>query len=86
DVPTVPGGLLGADYEADNGFFKIKKIYTGENWNPELRSPLSGAGIDVKEGDYLLEVDGKPLTTSMNLYSLFEGTANRQIKIRVNGK
>ena len=86
DVVSIPVGLLGADYQADNGFFKIKKIYTGENWNPDLRSPLSGPGIDVKEGDYLLEVDGKPLTTAMNLYSLFEGTANRQIKIRVNNK
>jgi tricorn protease len=86
DVPNVPGGLLGADYETENGFFKIKKIYNGENWNPDLRSPLSGPGIDVKEGEYLLEVDGRPLTASMNIYSLFEGTANRQVKIRVNSK
>ncbi len=86
DVPTVPGGLLGADYQIDNGYFKIKKIYTGENWNPELRSPLSGPGINVKVGDYLLEVNGQKLDASMNLYSLFEGTANRQIKIRINSK
>ena len=86
DVASVPGGLLGADYAIENGFFKIIKIYTGENWNPDLISPLSGAGIDVKEGDYLLEVDGKPLTAAMNMYSLFEGTANRQVKIRVNSK
>lgn len=86
DVPNVPIGLLGADYSIDNGYFRIKKIYTGENWNPELRAPLSGPGIDVKEGNYLVEVDGKPLTASMNLYSLFEATANRQVKIRVNSK
>ncbi|MEI6264017.1 MAG: PDZ domain-containing protein [Sphingobacteriia bacterium] len=86
DVPTIAGGLLGADYEIDNGYFKIRKIYTGENWNPDLQSPLSGPGINVKEGDYLLEVDGRPLTGAMNLYSLFEGTANKQIKIRVNSK
>ncbi len=86
DVPIVPVGLLGADYEAADGFFKIKKIFTGENWNPDLRSPLSGPGMDVKEGDYLVEVEGRPLTSSANLYSLFEGTANRQIKIRVNNK
>lgn len=86
NVPSVPVGLLGADYTADNGFFKITKIYTGENWNPELRSPLSGPGINVKEGDYLLEVEGRPLTTEMNLYSLFEQTANRQVHIKVNNK
>jgi tricorn protease len=86
EITNIPVGLLGADYEKDNGFFKIKKIYTGENWNPDLRSPLSGPGVNVREGEYLLEVDGRPLTAAMNIYSLFEGTANRQIKIRVNSK
>jgi tricorn protease len=85
-VPSIPVGLLGADYVVENGFFKIKKIYTGENWNPELKSPLSGPGIKVKEGDYLLEVEGKKLDASMNLFSLFEGTANKQIKIKVNSQ
>lgn len=86
NVPSIPGGLLGADYKVVNGYFVISKIYNGENWNPELRSPLSGPGINVQEGDYLLEVNGKALTADMNLYSLFEGTANRQVKIRVNNK
>jgi tricorn protease len=86
NVPNIPVGLLGADYMMDNGFVKIKKIYTGENWNPDLRSPLSGPGINVKEGEYLVEVEGKPLTADMNIFSLFEGTANRQIKIKVNNK
>lgn len=85
-VPSIPVGLLGADYIVENGFFKIKKIYTGENWNPELKSPLSGPGIKVKEGDYLLEVEGKKLDASMNLFSLFEGTANKQFKIKVNSQ
>src|SRR5262245_51165655 len=30
---TVPGGLLGADYEIANGRYRIKRIYTGESWN-----------------------------------------------------
>lgn len=86
EITTIPVGLLGADFAVDNGFYKITKIYTGENWNPELRSPLSGPGIDVKEGEYLVEVEGHPLTAPVNLYSLFEGTANRQIKIKINSK
>ncbi len=86
DVPNVPGGLLGADYALVNGFYQIKKIYTGENWNPELRSPLSGPGMEVKEGDYLLEVDGKPVTGNQNIYRFFEGTANRQVTIKVNAE
>lgn len=86
EVPFIPVGLLGADYVADKGFYKITRIYTGENWNPDLRSPLSGPGVNIKEGEYLIEVDGRAITAGINLYSLFEGTANRQIKIRVNSR
>ena len=87
DVPTddpVSVGLLGADFTIENGHYRIKKIYTGENWNPDLRAPLSAPGIQVSEGDYLLEVNGRPLAPPTNPYSLFEGTANRQTLIRVN--
>jgi tricorn protease len=80
----VPVGLLGADFTIENGHYRISRIYTGENWNPELRSPLSAPGIQVTEGDYLLEVNGRPLAPPTNLYSLFEGTAGRQTLIRVN--
>jgi tricorn protease len=87
DVPTedpVSVGLLGADYAVENGRYRIKKIYTGENWNPDLRAPLSAPGIQVSEGDYLLEVNGQALVPPANVYSLFEGTAGRQTLIRVN--
>lgn len=87
DVPAedpVSVGLLGVDYAVENGHYRIKRIYSGENWNPELRAPLSAPGIQVSEGDYLVEVNGRPLTSSTNIYSLFEGTANRQTLIKVN--
>ena len=57
-VDRVPVGLLGADFEIDNNHYRIKKIYNGENWNANLKSPLSGPGIDVREGAYLLAVNG----------------------------
>jgi tricorn protease len=87
DVPSedpVAVGLLGADFSIENGRYRIKRIYTGENWNPDLRAPLSAPGIQVAEGDYVLEVNGRPLAPPTNVYSLFEGTANRQTLIRVN--
>jgi tricorn protease len=87
DVPgedPVSVGLLGADFALENGHYRIKRIYTGENWNPDLRAPLSSPGIQVAEGDYLLDVNGRPLTASTNLYSMFEGTANRQTSIRIS--
>ena len=80
----VPVGMLGADYAVENGRYRIKKIYGGENWNPELQAPLSGPGIQVSEGDYLLEVNGRPLTPPASVYQLFEGTAGKQTLLRVN--
>jgi tricorn protease len=87
DIPgedPVTVGLLGADFGIENGHYRIKRIYTGENWNPDLRAPLSSPGIQISEGDYLLEVNGRALTPPTNLYSLFEGTAGRQTLIRVS--
>jgi tricorn protease len=83
DVPDVDVGLLGADYEISNGRYRIARIYSGENWNPGLRAPLSGPGIDVNEGDYILEVNGVEVRAPESIYRHFENTANQQTAIRV---
>jgi len=85
DVPRVATGLLGCDLEpASNGFYKIAKIYTGERWNPDLEAPLALPGMDVKEGDYLISVNGHSIADQPSPYSLFEQTAGREITIQVN--
>ena len=83
DTDSRPGGLLGADYVVDNGRYRFKKVYGGLNWNPELRSPLTEPGVDVKAGEYLLAVEGKELKYPENLYSRFERTAGRFTEITV---
>ncbi len=76
-------GLLGADYTVDHDRYKFAHIYNGENWNPALHAPLTQPGVNVKEGEYLLAVNGRELHASDNLYSFFEGTAGKQIVLRV---
>jgi tricorn protease len=76
--------LLGADYEIVNGFYRFKKIYNGESWNPDVKAPLRGPGLNVKAGDYILAVNGRPFTGSENIYSLFDQTAGKQTLITVN--
>jgi tricorn protease len=86
DVPQpkrVKGGLLGADYKVENGRYRFRRIFNGENWNPELRAPLTQPGVDVKVGDYLLEVSGREVRPPIDVYSYFENTAGTQIKIKV---
>src|ERR1044072_2017352 len=86
DVPDpkrVPGGLLGADYTIENGRYRFAKVFDGENWNPQLRAPLTQPGVNVQAGEYLLAVNGRNLTASENIHSFFQNTANKQIVIRV---
>jgi len=86
DMPQpkqVSGGLLGADYKIENGRYRFARIYNGENWNPELRAPLTQPGVDVKVGEYLLEVDGRDVRAPADVSSYFENTAGKQVKIKV---
>ena len=76
-------GLLGADYSVDHDRYKFAHIYNGENWNPALHAPLTQPGVNVKEGEYLLAVNGRDLHAGDNIYSFFEGTAGKQVVLRV---
>ena len=88
DLRPVNVGLLGVDFELDqsSGIYRIKKIYAGENWDPELRSPLTEPGINGKEGDYLLAVNGRSLRAPQNPYELFVNTSNDVVTLTVNAK
>jgi tricorn protease len=76
-------GLLGADYTIENGHWRFANVYSGENWNPDLRAPLTQPGVDVRAGDYLFAVNGRPVTTDREVYAFFEETAGKQTTIRV---
>ena len=87
DVPKAPEvkvGLLGADYKIENGRFRFARIFNGENWNPDLRAPLTQPGVDVKSGDYLIQVNGVDVKATAEVYRFFENTAGKQIRIRVS--
>ncbi len=88
DMPSGPNvnvGMLGADYEISEGRYRIAKIYNGESWNPEAKSPLSVPGLNVKEGDYILAVNGVPLTATTSIHELMQNQAGRQVTLKVNG-
>jgi tricorn protease len=86
DLPHTNVGLLGADFEADNGMYRFKKIYSGENWHAELRSPLTEPGVNVKEGDYLIAINGRPLRVPQNPFEMLVNTANETVSLTVNSK
>jgi tricorn protease len=83
EVKHVPTGLLGADYNIENGRYRFARVYNGENWNPQLKAPLTQPGINVVAGEYLLAVNGQELRSSDNIYSLFENTSGKSVVLKV---
>ena len=83
EVKRVPAGLLGADCRVENGRYRITRVYNGENWNPQLKAPLTQPGINVAAGDYLIAVNGREVTGRDNIYSFFENTAGKQVLLKV---
>jgi len=77
-------GLLGADYTIAGNRYQIKKIYGGLNWNPDLRSPLTEPGLNIKQGAYILAVNGNDVTADKNLFSFFENTNDKIVELTIS--
>ncbi len=80
----VPTGLLGADYEVVGNNVRVKKILKGQNFDESTRAPLTEPGVDVNEGDYILAVNGKPVSASVNVNSLLVGQVGKSVVLTVN--
>ncbi len=86
NTDRVDNGLLGAEIVADAGVFRIANIFPGENWHEAFRSPLTEPGVKVREGEYILAVDGVPTRGVDNFYRLLENRADRVVTLLVNAK
>jgi tricorn protease len=83
EVKQVNVGLLGADYAIEHDRYRFVKVYFGENWNPDLRAPLTEPGVNVRPGEYLLAVDGREVHGSDEIYSFFIDRAGKAIQLKV---
>jgi tricorn protease len=89
EVPPRPKvALPGAVFELDKGAgrYRIARIYKGQNEEEIYRSPLTEVGVDIKEGDYVLAIDGEDLTVRENPYRLLRHKADRPVRLTVNSK
>ena len=88
ELQRIKLGLLGAELSRDpaSQAYRIDRILPGENWDKETRSPLTEIGVNVKAGDYILAVNGTPVSSCANIYDALIGTADKQVILRVNSK
>ncbi len=77
-------GYLGIDWKQSNGAYQVGRIIRGAAWDAEVKSPLEEVGVNVKVGDYILEVNGLPLSTSESPYAAFQGMAGETVELTVN--
>jgi tricorn protease len=80
-VKRLNGGLLGAEIAPVEGSFRIMKIFAGENWSEDYRSPLAEPGVNASEGDYILAVDGVSTANVDNFYLLLENKGGKIVKL-----
>jgi tricorn protease len=80
-------GMLGAKFERDakSGSYRIVRILQGQNWDRALRSPLTEVGVNVKEGEYLLAINGRPLDKMNDMYEALYNTVGKQVTLKVAG-
>jgi tricorn protease len=79
----VRGGLLGADYKLENGRYRFARVYEGDNWSASTRAPLTQPGVSVRNGEYLLKINGVDLRDTDNVYARLEGTAGKSVQLTV---
>ena len=79
------GGLLGAEIAAADGYYRIEKIFAGAPWHDHQRSPLAEPGVDARDGDYILAVDGKSTGGVDNFYRLLENKGGQLVRLTLNG-
>jgi tricorn protease len=77
-------GYLGIDWQPAGKHYKIKNIVRPAAWDAEVRSPLEISGSDIKEGDYILAVNGVPITTETEPFAPFQGLAGKTVEITYN--
>jgi tricorn protease len=81
-------GLLGAKIERDatSKYYRIKKILKGQNWDRSVRSPLTEIGVDAREGDYIIEVNGNPTNGMNDLYEALVNSVGKQVTLTLNSE
>lgn len=76
-------GYLGIDWKINNGAYQVANIIQGAEWDAEARSPLQEPGVDVQVGDYILAVNGTPISTDKEPYAAFEGLGGKTVELLV---
>ncbi len=83
--PPPPPGFLGIEVEpGEGGFYRLKAIFRGDGFVEANRSPLAAPGLNVRVGDYLIEVAGVPAKVGSDWQQGLVGRVGQVVAVKVN--
>jgi len=84
-APTWYQGQLGADlaWSAQRKRWIVKRIPRGDSWAPRASSPLAAPGLELREGDELLAVDGRALSAKVSPAMCLVNQSTREVRLTV---
>jgi tricorn protease len=85
-APRRAAGMFGVNWALENGAYRIKHIAAGGPWDVDARSPFKEPGVEVKEGDYVLAVNGVPMDVSKDPWAAFQGLVDAPVMLTVNSR
>jgi tricorn protease len=77
-------GYLGADFNANNGYYQIARIIKGAPWDAEVRSPLLQSGVNAKKGEYILAINGEQVTSNKPISAWLQGLAKKPVELALS--
>ena len=82
---NVPVAVLGATLERDEaaGGYRVTHIYQNDPDVPSKRSPLAAPGVELKEGDVIVAINGRDVLTSAHPHALLRSKAGKQVLVKV---
>jgi tricorn protease len=86
--PRPHAGLAGARFEADaaSGRYRIARIFAGQNEEEIYRSPFTEIGVDANVGDYVIAINGTPVTTKEDIYQHLRNAGDAPVEFTLNAK
>ncbi len=84
-TPPQPTAGLGVEFalNAKAGRYYLKRIFHGDNTIPGYYAPLAQPGLKVKQGDYVLAINGVRLAAPTNPYELLQGTLGQTVTLTI---
>ena len=85
EPPQYVRGFLGADliWDVNASGYRIERIYRGDSWDRSIDSPLAEPGLEVREGDVIVAVGGRPTSQTVSVDQLLVNAADRDIPLTI---